>query len=147
MATTVEVIADAMQAAGTPFITGHPGGESVELMEAARQRDMRFLLFKQEVAAAMMAATWGELTGSPGLCLSTRGPGASNMVNVTCSGDSRSPPISTRSFHPNRFFMVKIQYAAAGGFLISPLRMRRGTFVHHASESTRPRLRASSNRL
>ena len=81
MATTVEVLADAFKAAGTPFIVGHPGGESVELMEAGRQRQMRFLLMKQEVAGAMLAATWGEITGSPGVCLSTRGPGAANMVN------------------------------------------------------------------
>ena len=44
MATTVEVLAAAFKDAGTPFIVGHPGGESVELMEAARQRQMRFLL-------------------------------------------------------------------------------------------------------
>ena len=95
MATTVEVIADAMKAVGTPFITGHPGGESVELMDAARQRDMRFLLFKQEVAAAMMAATWGEITGAPGICLSTRGPGASNMVNgVSYAALDRAPLIA-----------------------------------------------------
>ena len=81
MATTVEVLAEAFKAAGTPFIVGHPGGESVELMEAGRQRQMRFLLMKQEVAGAMLAATWGEITGSPGVCLSTRGPGAANMVN------------------------------------------------------------------
>lgn len=81
MTTTVEVLADAFKEAGTPFIVGHPGGESVELMEAARQRDMRFILMKQEVAGAMLAATWGEITGSPGVCLSTRGPGAANMVN------------------------------------------------------------------
>jgi acetolactate synthase-1/2/3 large subunit len=81
VATTVEVLADAFKAAGTPFIVGHPGGESVELMEAGRQRQMRFLLMKQEVAGAMLAATWGEITGSPGVCLSTRGPGAANMVN------------------------------------------------------------------
>ena len=81
MATTVEVLAAAFKEAGTPFIVGHPGGESVELMEAGRQRQMRFLLMKQEVAGAMLAATWGELTGSPGVCLSTRGPGAANMVN------------------------------------------------------------------
>src|SRR6516225_9517079 len=81
MATTVEVLAEAFNEVGTPFIVGHPGGESVELMEAARQRQMRFLLMKQEVAGAMLAATWGELTGSPGVCLSTRGPGAANMVN------------------------------------------------------------------
>src|SRR5262245_19070782 len=79
--TTVEVLAEAFKAAGTPFIVGHPGGESVELMEAGRKRQMRFLLMKQEVAGAMLAATWGEITGSPGVCLSTRGPGAANMVN------------------------------------------------------------------
>jgi len=81
MASTVEVLADAFKEAGTPFIVGHPGGESVELMDAARERDMRFLLMKQETAGAMLAATWGEITGSPGVCLSTRGPGATNMVN------------------------------------------------------------------
>src|SRR5215475_81807 len=81
MATTVEVLAAAFKDAGTPFIVGHPGGESVELMEAARQRQMRFLLVKQEVAGAMLASTWGEITGSPGICMSTRGPGAANMVN------------------------------------------------------------------
>ncbi len=81
MPTTVEVMADAFKEAGTPFLVGHPGGESVELMEAARQRDMRFILIKQEVAGAMLASTWGEITGAPGVCLSTRGPGAANMVN------------------------------------------------------------------
>lgn len=95
MATTVEVLADAFKAAGTPFIVGHPGGESVELMEAARQRDMRFILMKQEVAGAMLAATWGDLTGAPGVCLSTRGPGAANMVNgVAHAALDRAPLIA-----------------------------------------------------
>ena len=64
-------------------------------MEAARQRQMRFLLMKQEVAGAMLAATWGDLTGSPGICLSTRGPGAANMVNgVAHAFLDRSPLIA-----------------------------------------------------
>jgi acetolactate synthase I/II/III large subunit len=95
MATTVEVLADAFKATGTPFIVGHPGGESVELIEAARQRGMPFLLMKQEVAGAMLAATWGEITGSPGVCLSTRGPGAMNMVNgVAYASLDRAPLIA-----------------------------------------------------
>ena len=78
-----------------PFIVGHPGGESVELMEAARQRDMRFILMKQEIAGAMLAATWGEITGSPGVCLSTRGPGAANMVNgIAHASLDRAPLIA-----------------------------------------------------
>ena len=95
MATTVEVLAEAFKEAGTPFIVGHPGGESVELMEAARLRDMRFILMKQEVAGAMLAATWGDLTGAPGVCLSTRGPGAANMVNgIAHAALDRSPLIA-----------------------------------------------------
>jgi acetolactate synthase-1/2/3 large subunit len=95
MATTVEVLATAFKDAGTPFIVGHPGGESVELMEAARQRQMRFLLMKQEVAGAMLASTWGDITGSPGVCMSTRGPGATNMVNgVAHAYLDRSPLIA-----------------------------------------------------
>ena len=61
MATTVEVMAAAFKEAGTPFIVGVPGGESVELMEAARAQDVRFILMKQESAAAMLAGTWGEI--------------------------------------------------------------------------------------
>src|SRR5262249_50097851 len=95
MTTTVEVLAAAFKDAGTPFIVGHPGGESVELMEAARQRQMRFVLMKQEVAGAMLAATWGDITGSPGICLSTLGPGAANMVNgVAHAFLDRSPLIA-----------------------------------------------------
>src|SRR5689334_21415648 len=101
MPTTVEVLADAIKDAGTPFIVGHPGGESVELMDAARQRDMRFILMKQEVAGAMLAATWGEIVGSPGVCLSTRGPGAANMVNgVAYASLDRAPLIAITDRYP-----------------------------------------------
>ena len=95
MASTVEVMAEAFQEVGTPFIVGHPGGESVELMEAARQRGMRFILITQESAGAMLAATWGDVTGAPGVCLSTRAPDAANMINgVTHAWMDRSPLIA-----------------------------------------------------
>ncbi|MCB1546453.1 MAG: thiamine pyrophosphate-binding protein [Hyphomicrobiaceae bacterium] len=105
MPTTVEVIAEAMKESGTPFIVGHPGGESVELMDAARQRDMRFILMKQETAGAMLAATWGEITGSPGICLSTRGPGATNMVNgIAYAALDRAPLIAiTDQYGPTTY--------------------------------------------
>ena len=63
MPTTVEVLVEAFRDWGTPFIVGHPGGESVEMIQAARERGMRFILMKQETAGAMLAATWGEITG------------------------------------------------------------------------------------
>jgi len=101
MTTTVEVLVDAFDEMGTPFIVGHPGGETVELMEAARERDVRFILMKQEVAGAMMAATWGEITGSPGVCVSTRGPGAANMVNgVAHAWMDRAPLFAITDQYP-----------------------------------------------
>src|SRR5437870_8090247 len=95
MPTTVEVMVETFKAMGTPFVVGHPGGESVELMEAARQAGVRFLFAKQESAGAMIAATWGDITGAPGVCLSTRAPGAANMVNgVARAFLDRSPLIA-----------------------------------------------------
>ncbi|MGD0907735.1 MAG: thiamine pyrophosphate-binding protein [Candidatus Acidiferrales bacterium] len=101
MPTTVEVLVEAFRDWGTPFIVGHPGGESVEMMEAARVRGMRFILMKQETAGAMLASTWGEITGSPGVCLSTRGPGAANMVNgVAHAWMDRCPLIAITDQYP-----------------------------------------------
>ena len=73
MTATVEVLAQAFKDAGTPYC--RPSGRRVgRAMEAARQRQMRFLLMKQEVAGAMLAATWGDLTGSPGICCRRAAP-------------------------------------------------------------------------
>lgn len=122
MATTVEVLAEAFKQAGTPFIVGHPGGESVELMEAARQRDMRFLLMKQEVAGAMLAATWGEISGSPGVCLSTRGPGAANMVNgVAHALLDRAPLIAITDAYARPTFETGLRQRLDQQALYAPL--------------------------
>jgi acetolactate synthase-1/2/3 large subunit len=101
MSTTVEILAQAIKEAGTPFVVGHPGGETVEFMDALRRNDMRYILIKQETAGAMMAATWGEITGSPGVCTSTRGPGATNMVNgIAHAWLDRAPLIAMTDQYP-----------------------------------------------
>ncbi|HEX2036854.1 MAG TPA: thiamine pyrophosphate-binding protein [Chloroflexota bacterium] len=110
MATTVEVMVEAFKEAGTPFIVGHPGGESVELMEAARQREVRFIFVKQESAGAFLASTWGDLTGAPGVCFSTRAPGAANMVNgVTHAWMDRSPLIAITDQYPAHTYATSLR--------------------------------------
>ncbi len=61
---------------------GLPGGEAISLMEGLRQVDIPFILSHHESAGGYMAGTTGLLTGVPGLCIVTRGPGAANMVNA-----------------------------------------------------------------
>ena len=81
--------------AGARWVFGLPGGETLDLMEAFRQEGLQFILTRHESAAAIMAGVVGELTGVAGLCLSTLGPGATNMVTgVAQAYLDRSPLIA-----------------------------------------------------
>ncbi len=64
-------------------------------MEAARKEGMEFVLARREGTAALMADAAGQLTGVPGVCMSTLGPGSTNLVNgVANSYLDRSPVIA-----------------------------------------------------
>src|SRR5579883_465629 len=67
--------------AGVRYVFGHPGGEVAHFIEALRQVEIPFVLTRHEATAGFLAASWGELSGRPGVCLSTLGPGATNLVS------------------------------------------------------------------
>ena len=122
MPSTVETLVESFQEAGTPFMVGHPGGESVELLDAARRADMRFILMKQESAAAMMAATWGEITGSPGVCLSTCGPGTANMTNgIAHAWMDRSPLIAVTGQYASHVYETGLRQRMDQKALFAPI--------------------------
>jgi len=79
---TSQVIIQYLAAAGIRHIFGYPGDPSVEFLEAARREGMRFVLGTREGTAGLMAEACGQLTGRPGVCLSTLGPGSTNLVNA-----------------------------------------------------------------
>jgi acetolactate synthase I/II/III large subunit len=75
-------LAAAWKDAGTLLVFGVPGGGSnLDVVGAAQPCGMRFVLAHTENAAAIMAGVVGELTGSPGACVVTRGPGVASAVN------------------------------------------------------------------
>lgn len=78
--TCAEAIARTLQEAGVRFAFGHPGGEVLELIDALERTGIRFVLTGHESTAAFMAAAVGRLTGTPGVCVATLGPGACNLV-------------------------------------------------------------------
>jgi len=78
--TCATVLARTLHRLGIRHVFGHPGGEVVDLVEALEQNGVRFVLTGHESAAAFMAGTIGRLTGTPGACLSTVGPGACNLL-------------------------------------------------------------------
>ncbi|MBI3939143.1 MAG: thiamine pyrophosphate-binding protein [Betaproteobacteria bacterium] len=76
-----QVIAKYVKAAGITHIFGYPGDPNVEFLEAARREGVQFVLGRREGTAGFMAQAYGFLTGMPGMCMSTLGPGSSNLVN------------------------------------------------------------------
>ncbi len=78
--TIAQVIAQQLHTAGIRHVFGQPGGEVVDLIEAFAQVGIKFILMGHESAAALAAGTMGYATGIPGVCLSTLGPGACNLV-------------------------------------------------------------------
>jgi len=80
MTTVAQAFAEELIRAGINYVFGVPGGETLDLMEGLREQGLTFILTRHETSAAFMAATWGELMGTPGVCLTTLGPGATNMM-------------------------------------------------------------------
>ncbi len=70
----------ALENEGVERIYGVPGEENLDFLEAMRKSSIELILTRHEQGAAFMAATYGRLTGKPGVCLSTLGPGATNLV-------------------------------------------------------------------
>src|SRR5699024_8460566 len=75
-----DVMVRALENEGVERIVGVPGEARSDFLDCGRQSSSEFVLARHEQAAAFMAATYGRLTGRPGVCLTTLGPGALNLA-------------------------------------------------------------------
>jgi acetolactate synthase-1/2/3 large subunit len=75
-----DLMVKALEAEGVEYIFGIPGEENLDLLESLRNSSIKLILTRHEQGAGFMAATYGRLTGKVGVCLSTLGPGATNLV-------------------------------------------------------------------
>jgi len=78
MKTGGQLIVDALEANGTDRIYCVPGESYLAVLDALHDSAIRTIVCRQEGGAAMMADCHGRLTGKPGICFVTRGPGATN---------------------------------------------------------------------
>ena len=74
-----DLLVAALENEGVDRIFGVPGEENLDVVESLRRSGIKLILTRHEQAAAFMAATQGRLTGRPGVCISTLGPGALNF--------------------------------------------------------------------
>ena len=90
-----QLIVRTLRAAGVRHGFGIPSGNVLPLMDAMRTEGVPFVLTAHEGSAAFAADVSGRLTGAPGLCIGTLGPGATNLATgVGCAYLDRSPMIA-----------------------------------------------------
>ena len=75
-----DLLVAALENEGVRRIFGVPGEENLDVVESLRTSSIELIVTRHEQPAAFMAATYGRLTGRPGVCLSTLGPGALNLT-------------------------------------------------------------------
>lgn len=75
-----ELVVRVMEEFGAKVVFGVPGGQTLSVNNALYDSSVRFVHTRHENGAACAADAWGRLTGEPGICLATTGPGATNLL-------------------------------------------------------------------
>ena len=89
-----QILVDALQIHGVDTAFGVPGESYLDVLDALHDSGIRFIINRQEGGAAFMAEAYGKLTGKPGICFVTRGPGATNAsIGVHTAYQDSTPMI------------------------------------------------------
>ena len=88
-----ELLVRCLENEGVEYVFGIPGEENIGVMDALLDGDLQFITTRHEQGAAFMADVYGRLTGDPGVCLSTLGPGATNLVTGFADANMDRAPI------------------------------------------------------
>ncbi len=88
-----ELLIRCLENEGVEYIFGVPGEENIDVMDALHDSTIQFILTRHETSAAFMAGAYGRLTGKPGVCLATLGPGATNLLTGVANANMDLCPI------------------------------------------------------
>jgi len=118
MNTVAREFAQTLKEIGIRYVFGIPSGNMTDYIEALRKEEgIEFVLTGHESSAAFMAAVCGRLTGIPGACFGTFGPGATNLsTGVGCAFLDRFPLLAFTDEMPdekrNRTVQMNIDHQA-----------------------------------
>ena len=118
MITHADLVIRRLVGAGVKRLFGMPGGGSnADLVEAAGRAGLPFTLAHTETASAFMASAQAEITGNPGACIATLGPGASSIMNGVANASlDRIPLIVITDCHPRERRTCNTRRCATGKF-------------------------------
>ncbi|MGI9363653.1 MAG: acetolactate synthase large subunit [Rhizobiaceae bacterium] len=90
---SAQLLVKCLEHEGVEYIFGIPGEENIAVMDALLDSPIEFIITRHEQAAAFMADVYGRLTGRAGVCMSTLGPGATNLVTGVADGNMDRAPL------------------------------------------------------
>ena len=88
-----ELLVRCLENEGVDYIYGIPGEENIAVMDVLLDSPIKFITTRHEQGAAFMADVQGRLTGKAGVCLSTLGPGATNLLTGFADANMDRAPI------------------------------------------------------
>jgi acetolactate synthase I/II/III large subunit len=88
-----QLLVSCLENEGVEYVFGLPGEENLQVIDAIASSSIRFITTRDERGAAFMADTYGALTGRAGVCLSTLGPGAINLLLGVANAQLDSHPL------------------------------------------------------
>ena len=88
-----QLLVKCLEHEGVEYIFGIPGEENIAVMDALLDSKIEFVITRHEQAAAFMADVYGRLTGRAGVCMSTLGPGATNLVTGVADANMDRAPV------------------------------------------------------
>ncbi len=90
---SAELMVKCLENEGVRTIYGLPGEENLDFLDALLESSIRFIMTRHEQGAAFMADVQGRLTGDAGVCLSTLGPGATNLITGVADAQLDRAPL------------------------------------------------------
>jgi acetolactate synthase I/II/III large subunit len=102
MVETAELMVQCLEQEGVSYVFGIPGEENIRFVKALDSSSIEYVLARHEQAASFMAETFGRITGQAGVCSSTLGPGAINLLLGTADATTNSTPLVALSAQVSR---------------------------------------------
>jgi acetolactate synthase I/II/III large subunit len=90
---TAELLILCLESEGVEYVFGLPGEENLHVLAALQNSTIQFITCRHEQGAAFMADVYGRLTGKAGVCLSTLGPGATNLMTGVADANLDGAPL------------------------------------------------------
>jgi acetolactate synthase-1/2/3 large subunit len=91
--TVADLMVRCLEAEGVTHVFGIPGEENIRFVEAVSRSQINYVLVRHEQAGSFMAEVYGRITGKAGVCSSTLGPGAINMLLGVADATTNSTPV------------------------------------------------------